>query len=198
MIFLPSFIIRFVRTERVVNSSALLELGNPRGHWGRTSSTPLLLLDCAHMGLFMDNVLCADPGEGEARTGLILGSSVRLAIGIQLRRVCQRLPVLEQPVVGLKPSWLAMAPVGHCEARSWPKQSPSLAIGGDCFARAARNDGKEGRLAGCRWQAARNHDCAAPTQNPIASGPPSPGSAQGISIHEPLHWRAVQEKERGR
>ena len=34
-------------------------------------------------------------------------------------------------------------------------------ISGDCFARAARNDRKEKRFAGCQWHAARNQDHAA-------------------------------------
>ena len=99
--------------------------------------------------------------------------------------------VLEQPEVGLKPSWLAMVPsviarpafgrsnLHLCEKARLLRMSgsqrqtkrrrtltdqgqpdcqslrgpllaeaiSSYAISGDCFARAARNDGKEGRLA---------------------------------------------------
>ncbi len=177
-----------------------------------------------------------EPGGSDERAAHL--DCERIAIGILLRRVCQRLPVLGRPVVRPKPSWLA--PFGHCEARSWPKQSPAMIereiasherlamtdnwgspspvpalaplslrvlhsagaltlredtrriashkyyvfascrrflrsrsceaislsdISGDCFARAARNDRKEKRFAGCQWHAARNQDHAALPKN---------------------------------
>ena len=96
----------------------------------RTSSTPLLLLDCAHMWLVIDEMPCADPGEGGPEpvglwgkaSGLGLRGNVRTVI-VHAGAVPRQMPTggMRLPMAILVPS-----PAGRAQAFRPTAEAPWL------------------------------------------------------------------------